>query len=146
MYGLLSIVKGRYMTNFANILIMIGSAVSIGFGLWHLFVPQIWKWYAYIDVNATELILAVRAINVFFSVSLILFGIVNLFLVLSNKSNRFSIIVVLSATCILWLIRTVFQIIYPQGTINPFLQYGMLIVFTSVFLCYSIALYLIAIK
>lgn len=146
MYGLLSIIKGRYMTNFANILIMIGSAVSIGFGLWHLFVPQIWKWYAYIDVNATELILAVRAINVFFSVSLILFGIVNLFLVLSNKSNRFSIIVVLSATCILWLIRTVFQIIYPQGTINPFLQYGMLIVFTSVFLCYSIALYLIAIK
>lgn len=146
MYGLLSIVKGRYMTNFANILIMIGSAVSIGFGLWHLFVPQIWKWYVYIDVNATELILAVRAINVFFSVSLILFGIINLFLVLSNKSNRFSIIVVLSATCILWLIRTVFQIIYPQGTINPFLQYGMLIVFTSVFLCYSIALYLIAIK
>ena len=27
-----------------------------------LFVPKAWKWYSYIDINATELVVAVRAI------------------------------------------------------------------------------------
>jgi hypothetical protein len=36
-----------------------------------LFVPTAWKWYSYIDVNATELVAAIRAINAFFG-----FGIV----------------------------------------------------------------------
>ena len=129
-----------------NILIMIGSIVSMGFGLWHLFVPKIWRWYSYIDINAKELILAVRAINVFFSVSLILFGIVNMLLAHGNKSNRYSMMVVLSATCVLWLTRLVFQIIYPQGTINPFLQYGMLAAFIGVFLCYLISLCMMVAK
>ena len=37
---------------------MIGSSASIGFGIWHFFVPGAWKWYSYIDPNATELIVA----------------------------------------------------------------------------------------
>lgn len=134
------------MIKAAKILIMIGSIVSMGFGLWHLFVPKIWRWYSYIDINAKELILAVRAINVFFSMSLILFGIVNILLAYGNKSNRYSMMVVLSATCVLWLARLVFQIIYPQGTINPFLQYGMLAAFIGVFLCYLISLYMVVAK
>jgi hypothetical protein len=130
----------------ANILIMIGSIVSMGFGLWHLFVPKIWSWNSYIDINAKELILAVRAINVFFSVSLILFGAVNILLIYGNKSDRYSMLVVLSATCILWMTRLVFQIIYPQGTINPFLQYGMLAAFIGVFLCYLVSFCMILVK
>ena len=134
------------MGKLTSILIMIGSIVSTGLGLWHLFVPQIWRWYSYIDIIAKELILAVRAINVFFSVSLILFGIVNILLAYGNKSNRYSMIVVLSATCVLWLTRVIFQLIYPQGTINPFLQYGMLAAFIGVFLCYFISLCMIVAK
>ena len=57
-----------------KICVMIGSGVSIGFGIWHFFVPQLWNWYAYIDSYATELSMAVRAINIFFSLSLVLFG------------------------------------------------------------------------
>ncbi len=124
---------------------MIGSIVSAGFGLWHLFVPKIWRWYSYIDITAKELILAVRAINVFFSLSLILFGIVNMLLAYGNKANRYSMIVVLSATCVLWLTRLIFQIIYPQGSMNPILQYGMLAAFIGVFLCYSISLCVIVV-
>ena len=30
-----------------------------------LFVPKAWKWYSYIDINATELVVAVRAIWTF---------------------------------------------------------------------------------
>ncbi len=58
-------------------LVMVGSVSSIGFGVWHFFVPTMWNWYSYIDANATELVVAIRAINVFFSLSLVLFGVVN---------------------------------------------------------------------
>jgi hypothetical protein len=128
------------MNLLVKILVMIGSSVSIGFGIWHFFVPRAWNWYSYIDSNATELVAAVRAINVFFSLSLVLFGIVNILLIYGDKSNRYSIIVLLAATCILWLTRLIFQAIYPQGSLYPGLQYGMLSAFMIVTLCYIISL------
>ena len=124
-----------------KILVLSGSFASIGFGIWHFFVPEIWKWYSYIDVNATELVASVRAINVFFSLALVLFGVVNILFIYGDKSNRYSIIVMLAATSILWITRVAFQIIYPQGSINPILQYGMLSAFIIVSLCYIISLY-----
>jgi len=123
-----------------KVLVMIGSSVSIGFGVWHLFVPTAWKWYSYIDTNATELVVAVRAINVFFSLSLALFGIVNILFIYGNRSNRYSIVVMLAATCVLWVTRLVFQLVYPQGSMNPVLQYGMMSAFVIVSLCYIISL------
>jgi hypothetical protein len=132
------------MNLLVKIFVMIASSASIGFGLWHFFVPKAWDWFSYIDIKATELIVAVRAINVFFSLSLVLFGILNILFVYGGKSNRYSIIVMLAATCILWLTRLVFQIIYPQGSINPVLQYGMLSAFIIVNLCYLISLWIVA--
>ena len=123
-----------------RILVMIGSSASIGFGIWHFFVPKVWNWYSYIEINATELVAAVRAINAFFSLSLVLFGIVNILLVYGSNSNRYSIIVMLSATSILWMARVAFQLIYPQGSHYPGLQYGMLSAFVIVSLCYTISL------
>lgn len=128
------------MNLLVKILVMIGSSASIGFGIWHFFVPKAWNWYSYIDIHATELVTAIRAINVFFSLSLVLFGILNLLLVFGDKSNRYSIIVMLAATCILWLTRLSFQVIYPQGSLFPGLQYGMLSAFMIVSLCYLISL------
>jgi hypothetical protein len=129
-----------------KILVMVGSSASIGFGIWHFFVPKTWKWYSYIDSNATELVAAVRAINAFFSLSLVLFGMVNILLTYGDKSNRYSIMVMLAATCILWLTRVAFQVIYPQGSLYPGLQYGMLSVFVIVALCYLISLLSILIQ
>jgi len=123
-----------------KILVAIGSSASVGFGIWHFFVPGMWNWFSYIDSKATELVIAIRAINVFFSLSLVLFGLVNILLIFGDKSNRYSMIVVLAATCILWLTRLVFQLIYPQGSINTFLQFGMLSAFIIINLCYIIAL------
>src|SRR5690606_9151111 len=105
------------------------------FGIWHFFVPGAWNWYSYIDARATELIVAVRAINVFFSLSLVLFGLLNMLFVHGSRANRYAIIVLLAATCILWLTRLVFQIVSPQGSINPILQYGMLAAFALIALC-----------
>jgi len=128
------------MNLFVKVLVIIGGSASIGFGVWHFFVPTAWKWYSYIDSNATELVAAVRAINAFFSLSLVLFGIVNILLIYGDRSNRYSIIVMLAATCILWLTRVSFQVIYPQGSLYPGLQYGMLSVFMIISLCYIISL------
>ena len=78
----------------------------------------------------------------FFSLSLVLFGIINILFIYGDKSNRYSIIVMLAATCILWMTRLAFQLIYPQGSMNPVLQYGMLSAFIIVSLCYIISLYI----
>jgi hypothetical protein len=123
-----------------KVLVILGSSASMVFGIWHFFVPTAWKWYSYIDINATELVAAVRAINAFFSLSLVLFGIVNILLIYGDRSNKYSIIVILAATCILWLTRVLFQVIYPQGSLYPGLQYGMLSAFVIVTLCYLISL------
>lgn len=128
------------MNLLVKILVLIGSTVSVGFGVWHFFVPIWWNWYAYIDPSATELVLAVRAINAFFSLSLVLFGAVNVLFVWGKRSNRYSIVVFLAATCVLWVTRVVFQFIYPQGSANPVLQYGMLLAFIVVLLCYASSL------
>lgn len=132
------------MNTLVKILVMVGSGASIGFGVWHFFVPKAWNWYSYMDARATELILAVRAINVFFSLSLVLFGLLNLLFVYGGQANRYSIIVMLAATCMLWLTRLVFQLVYPQGSINPILQYGMLAAFIIINLCYLISLCVMA--
>jgi hypothetical protein len=130
----------------AKILVIIGSGGSIGFGIWHFFVPEAWKWYSYIEPNATELVLAVQAINAFFSLSLMLFGAVNILFIYGKKSNSYSIIVMLTATSILWITRVALQIIYPQGSFNPALQYGMLSAFIIVSLCYIIPLVIMVSK
>jgi hypothetical protein len=127
------------MNLLTRILVILGSSASIGFGIWHFFVPKAWDWYSYMDIKATELVIAVRAINVFFSLSLVLFGMVNILLICGNRSNRYSILVMLAATCLLWLTRVSFQIIYPQGSLYPGYQYGMLSAFLVIFLCYLIS-------
>ena len=133
------------MNLLSKILVSFGSLVSIGFGVWHFFVPRAWKWYSYMDPKATELVAAVRALNVFFSLCLVLFGLMNLLFVF-GKPNRFALIVLLAATCVLWITRVVMQIVFPQGSINPALQYGMLSAFGVVLACYSITLVLLVVQ
>lgn len=125
---------------YVKLLVMIGSTISVAFGIWHFFVPKAWNWYSYMDSRATELVVAVRAINVLFSLTLVLFGIMNMLFIFGGKANRYSTIVMLAATCILWLTRVFLQVIYPQGSLYPGIQYGILAVFTLVSLCYVISL------
>ena len=124
-------------------LVTLGSAASIGLGIWHFVVPRIWHWYSYIDRSATEMVLAVRAINVFFSLSLVLFGLMNLLMVYGQNANRYSMLVVLGATCALWVARVLMQLVYPQGSMYPALQYVMLLAFVLVLGCYSASLVMV---
>lgn len=127
----------------SRILTTVGSIITICFGLWHFFVPRIWNWYSYINPNATELIIAVRNINVFFSLCLVLFGAANIIFINGNHANRFSIIIMLLVTSVLWLTRLSLQLIYPQGSFNLIVRYGMLIMFIIVTLCFLISLFII---
>ena len=126
-----------------RLLTAFGSACMAGFGVWHFFVPKAWNWYSYIAPEATELVVAVRAINVFFSLSLILFGAADLLVVFGAK-NRYASIVLLSVSTVLWAVRCAMQLVYPQGSINPALQYGMLTAFILIFFCFVSAALLAA--
>jgi hypothetical protein len=128
-----------------KILATFGSMCTVGFGIWHFFVPTQWEWYSYISPQAPELVLAVRAINVFFSLCLVLIGIANMLFVYFAPT-RFALIVMFAMSSLLWAVRCFFQIIYPQGSTNPVLQYGMLSAFILVFLCFLISLSLVVIK
>jgi hypothetical protein len=141
------IARSRGMVNlFTKLLVAIGSVASIGFGVWHYSVPKNWKWYSYIDAQATELVLAVEAVHIFLSLALVLFGLMNLLLMIGNKSNTYSISIVLGATCILWLTRVLTQIIHPQGSMRPILQYSMLAAFVVIFLCYAIPFVMVLLR
>ncbi len=123
----------------ATILTVLGSIISIGFGVWHFFVPSIWNWYSYIDKTATELVLAVRAINIFFSLLLVLLGFANILIITRKSQDKFSTIVILSISTILWMTRVILQIIYPQGSQNLTIQYSMLLVFILASACFIIS-------
>jgi hypothetical protein len=121
--------------------ITIGGLISIGFGVWHFFIPGIWNWYSYIDPQAIELITAVRAINIFFSLLLVLLGIANIIVVFRVTHDRFAYLVLISISVILWATRVILQIIYPQGSQNQILQYCMLSIFIFTLLCYLTGLF-----
>lgn len=131
------------MTPWIKILTTLGSFVSIAFGFWHFFVPKIWNWYSYIDQSATELVLAVRAINLLFSLSLVLFGLANLFVVYRIPQERFSLMVLLASSGILWATRSILQILYPQSSYHPIVQYILLLTFILVFSCFTVSLWLV---
>ncbi|MFI0431259.1 hypothetical protein [Mariniflexile sp. HMF6888] len=123
-----------------KILTICGSVISIGFGIWHFFVPIIWNWYAYIDSDVTELVIAVRAINIFFSLLLVLLGIANLLLIFRKFQDYYSLLVVLGISTILWATRLILQIVHPQGSQNSIIQYAMLGTFILVFISFAISL------
>jgi predicted permease len=73
----------------------------------------------------------------------VLFGVMNLLLAYAARADAYSVLVVLGATCVLWATRVVMQIAYPQGSMNPMLQYGMLVAFVLVLASYSVSLVLV---
>jgi hypothetical protein len=119
------------------VLLTIGSAITICFGAWHLFVPAIWNWYSYIPSGAGELIVAVRAINVFFSMSLVISGAVMLVFTHRKPMITFYARSISISLTVLWGLRVALQLIWPQGSMVPALQYGMLGIFIMVFAMFA---------
>ncbi|MFH0992872.1 MAG: hypothetical protein V1761_00825 [bacterium] len=123
------------------ILVAFASFATGAFGIWHFFIPEQWNWYSYMSPDAPELVVAVRAVNVFFSLSLVLIGGADLLIILVG-TDRFARIIMLMLSVILWTVRVLMQIIAPQGSAMPALQYGMLAGFSIIWACFIIALML----
>jgi hypothetical protein len=128
-----------------KLLVSVGSISTAAFGIWHFFVPNLYNWYSWISPQATELVLAIRATNVFFSLCLVLIGTANMLFAFIPK-NRFALTVMLSISVILWGVRCLMQIFYPQGSIKLILQVGMLSAFLLIFICFLAALMLVIFK
>lgn len=128
------------MTIRGRVPIVVASLITAAFGVWHFFIPSAWDWYSYMSPDAPELVVAVRAINVFFSLSLVLFGAMNLALVLRSGVPRYPRLVVLVASTILWAVRVVLQLVAPQGTEIPVVRWGMLVGFVLTFGMYLVGL------
>jgi len=122
-------------------LVSFASLATIAFGIWHFFIPSQWDWYSYVVPNATELIVAIKAMNSLFSLCLILIGIAD-FLIILYGNDRFSRIIFLSLSSILWTFRVLIQIITPQGSAIPLLQYGMSSGFFLIWFAFTVGLLL----
>jgi hypothetical protein len=127
----------------ARVLLTIGSVTTVDFGAWHLCVPAIWRWYSYFPSNAPELTIAVRAVNIFFSISLIVFGVLMLLFTFRKPVNGFYARSMSVSLAVVRAVRVVVQIVSPQGTLSPLLQYGMLTAFILVFLLFACSSFLI---
>ena len=125
-----------------KVLTILGSIIMMGFGVWHFFVPSIWKWYSYMDPIATELVLAVRATNFFFSLSLVLIGALNIVLISNPNTSKNAVIALLIVNIVLWSARVVMQIALPQGTLNTSIQYGMTAGFCLILILFVSSLFM----
>jgi len=73
----------------------------------------------------------------------VMLGVANVLSVLNISKGKFQTIIIISISVLLWLVRVILQVIYPQGSRNQVIQYGMLLVFIIVFLCFAITLFLL---
>ncbi len=110
-----------------KLVVILASVVQLGFGVWHFFVPGIWRWYDHMEGG--ELAIAVRAINFFFSFCLVLMGLQTILLVLHERWGSFPLRVALGGAAALWAARVAMQLVFPQGTISTALRYGLLATF-----------------
>jgi hypothetical protein len=123
-----------------RVLIIVPSLLTIGFGVWHFAVPTVWNWWAAIRPQATELVLAVRAVNVLFSLLLTLHGLITIVLALRRPTERFALGLLLAASVVLWAFRVGLQVVYPQGTQIPGVAPTMLITFSTILAAYAAGL------
>lgn len=115
------------------------AVVTIAFGVWHFFVPSAWEWWSYISPDSPELVLAVRAINILFSLALVLIGAAVVLIVTHRPFEPFATSVVLAIAACLWAARTVVQLAYPQGSQVAGLSETMLSIFALTCLGFATA-------
>jgi hypothetical protein len=112
-----------------NVCQIVGGAVELGFGLWHFAVPGLYRWQSYVPDAPESLVEAVSATNFFFSFSLSLMGAANIVMPLIADQNTPAGRYWLWTNVALWSGRAAYQVIKPQGSHDPALQWGMLAAF-----------------
>ena len=96
-----------------KILYIIGTSLSLSVGIWHFFVPALYRWYSYIPHEYRNLIVGIDYTNLCFS--LLLSGI-SLILILWNKrvfAKHKEALTIYGFLITVWLLRASLIIIEP---------------------------------
>jgi len=104
---------------------VIGGVVALGFGAWHFAVPGLYRWQSYVPDAPDSLVRAVDATNFFFSLSLSMIGAMNIVMPFITDAAEPFTRVWLWTNVGLWTSRVVYQLVKPQGSHSPALQWGM---------------------
>jgi hypothetical protein len=118
---------------------LVGGAVTLGFGVWHFAVPGLYAWQSYVPDAPQTLVDAVAATNFFFSLSLSLVGASSIAMPLLADSSTPVGRYWLWANVGLWTTRSIYQLVKPQGSFSPALQWGMTAAFVVTDLLFVVA-------
>jgi hypothetical protein len=122
-------VTGSPVLSAGDVCQLIGGAVTLGIGLWHFAVPGLYQWQSYVPDAPQSLVEAVDATNFFFSFSLSLAGAASITMPLLTDAREPFSKYWLWTNVALWTGRVAYQLIKPQGSHSPALQWGMLAAF-----------------
>lgn len=95
---------------------MAGGLITLGFGIWHFFIPSMFGWYDYLQDDPVELSRAVGASNFFLSFSLSLIGATSVAFPSLFPDSGPAHTAWLWANVGLWTARSIYQAVAPQGT------------------------------
>jgi hypothetical protein len=105
---------------------MAGGLITLGFGIWHFFIPSMFGWYDFLSDDPVELTRAVGASNFFLSFSLSLIGATSVAFPSLFPDNGPANTAWLWANVGLWTARSIYQAVAPQGSQVPGLAQSML--------------------
>ena len=95
---------------------MAGGLITLGFGIWHFFIPSMFGWYDYLQDDPAELSRGIGASNFFLSFSLALIGATSVAFPSLFPDSGSANTVWLWANVGLWTARSIYQAVAPQGT------------------------------
>jgi hypothetical protein len=95
---------------------MTGGLITLGFGIWHFFIPSMFGWYDYLQDDPVELSRGIGASNFFLSFSLSLIGATSVAFPSLFPDSASANTVWLWANVGLWTARSIYQAVAPQGT------------------------------
>jgi hypothetical protein len=95
---------------------MVGGLITVGFGIWHFFIPSMFGWYDYLQDDPVELSRGVGASNFFLSFSLSLIGATSVAFPSLFPDSGSANTAWLWANVGLWTARSIYQAVAPQGT------------------------------
>jgi hypothetical protein len=95
---------------------MAGGLITLGFGVWHFFIPSMFGWYDYLQDDPVELSRGIGASNFFLSFSLSLIGATSVAFPSLFPDSSSANTAWLWANVGLWTARSIYQAVAPQGT------------------------------
>ncbi len=124
--------------NWLRIAVFIGGIITLGFGIWHFFVPTLYDWGSYMVLLPDELMRGILATNFFLGFSLSIVGALTIIMCIWLWKNLAVMRLWVWTMVLLWAVRFGYQALNPQGQMVPGLAVVMLIIFGLTDLCFLI--------